>query len=83
MNRPLALLNNQKNLGPLKVIRLWILYPKRSIIYTVSFLNLGTLSPITLLDENWQWFKSSLGIDFTETPETFLQHIIMGEGVQG
>jgi hypothetical protein len=37
---------------------------------------------ITLLDENRQWFKSSLGIDFTETPETFvLPTYIMSEEV--
>jgi hypothetical protein len=30
----------------------------------------GTISLITLLDENRQWFKSSLGIDFKKL-ETF------------
>jgi hypothetical protein len=37
---------------------------------------------ITLLDENRQWFKSSLGIDFTETRDiSFCQHTIMSEEV--
>jgi hypothetical protein len=50
------------------------------IYYTVSFIFVEPPSP-WLLDENRQWFKSSLGIDFTETPETFRFATIMGEEV--
>jgi hypothetical protein len=62
MKRPLAPLNQTERLKPLKVIRLWILYLKEYDSITQLAHICGTpISLITLLDENRQWFKSSLG----------------------
>ncbi|PSR52133.1 hypothetical protein AHMF7605_00640 [Adhaeribacter arboris] len=41
------------------------------------------ISHISLIDENRQWLKSSIGIDFTETPRhtSFCQYTILNDGI--
>jgi hypothetical protein len=71
MKRPLAPLNQQERLN-LESYSIMDSLPKRSMIllHIASYI-CGTPISLITLDENRQWFKSSLGIDFTETPETF------------
>jgi PAS domain S-box-containing protein len=86
MKRPLAPLNEQERLKALESYSIMDSLPEKeydSITQLASYICETPISLITLLDENRQWFKSSLGIDVTETPRdiSFCQHTIMGEGV--
>jgi hypothetical protein len=73
MKRPLAPLNQSERLRAWKLFDYGFFTWKEydSITQLASYICGTPISLITLLDENRQWFKSSLGIDFTETPETF------------
>jgi hypothetical protein len=73
MKRPLAPLNQPERLKALESYSIMDSLPEEydSITQLASYICGTPISLITLLDENRQWFKSSLGIDFTETPETF------------
>jgi PAS domain S-box-containing protein len=86
MKTPLAPLNEPERLKALESYSIMDSLPEKeydSITQLASYICGTPISLITLLDENRQWFKSSLGLDVTETPRdiSFCQHTIMGEGV--
>lgn len=54
-----------------------------SITQLASYICGTPISLVTLLDENRQWFKSSVGVGVAETPRdvSFCQYTIMGEDI--
>jgi PAS domain S-box-containing protein len=86
MKKPLVSLNESERLKALESYSIMDSLPEKeydSITQLASYICGTPISLITLLDENRQWFKSTVGIEITETSReiSFCQHTIIGEGI--